>query len=353
MEYAPATRDHADKDGLKRSVPSRRIKPIQIPNAIFIIAGSIVLIRSWIDDVHSYISLSLYTQGKERMPYQGRFPMMLPMRWAEGSNWVRRLCNHFNSGNLSDPKYMAIFLISVPAFLISTYCITSIYRSFSKTGGLAWLVPWVCIYAAQSTYVVRYEQSWMYPYDFTALAFFAAGLWAIRRRRFFFFSIVFLVGTLNRETMLLLLPVLAMELFYGVSETRPMLTHIAASALFTILLATLWLGIRLLIMHHFHGVRSEENSHLQNNIQVLRHIQDWPELASTCGFLWFIPICFWSKIDDLRLRMYIVALMFPWVCVMFVYGMIAEARIYGELIVLLVPTAVVLFEESGLVSVPH
>ncbi|MGB8481762.1 MAG: hypothetical protein WCE63_23410 [Acidobacteriaceae bacterium] len=248
---------------------------------------------------------------------------------------------------------MAIFLISVPAFLISTYCITSIYRSFSKTGSLAWLVPWVCIYAAQSTYVVRYEQSWMYPYDFTALAFFAAGLWMIRRRNFFLFSVIFLVGTLNRETMLFLLPVLAVELYSGISGTEQMLTRFSVPALFTILLAALWFGTTLLIKHHFHGVRSEENSHLTNNIQFLRHIQDWPELASTCGFLWFIPLLFWSKINHLRLRMYILALMLPWVCVMFVYGMIAEARIYGELIALLVPTAVVLFEELELASVPN
>lgn len=345
--------DHVNNGGLKRFIPIRPVGRIQVLNAILIIAGSIVLIRSWIDKVRSYVFLSLYVEGKERMPYQGRFLMMIPMRWSENSYWVRRLCSHFKSGNLSDPRYMAIFLVSVPAFLISTYCITFIYRSFSKTGRLAWLVPWVCIYAAQSTYVVRYEQSWMYPYDFTALAFFAAGLCAIRRRRFFLFSIVFLVGTLNRETTLLLLPVLAVELYCGISETKPVATHIAAHALFTILFATLWFGIWLLIARHFHGMRSEENSHLQNNIQVLRHIQDWPELASTCGFLWLTPILFWPKIDNSRLRMYILALMIPWVCVMLVYGMIAEARVYGELIALLVPTAVVLFEELELASETH
>lgn len=184
MEYAPSMPDHANNKGLKRLTPICTVRGIQVLNAILIIAGSIVLIRTWIDNVRSYVFLSLYVEGKERMPYQGRFLMTIPMRWSENSYWVRRLCSHFKSGNLSDPRYMAIFLVSVPAFLISTYCITSIYRSFSKTGRLAWLVPWVCIYAAQSTYVVRYEQSWTYPYDFPALAFFAAGLWLIRSRNF-------------------------------------------------------------------------------------------------------------------------------------------------------------------------
>lgn len=205
MKHAPGMPNRADSTGVNKPFWVRPVRGIESLNIILIFAGSIVLVRSWIDNVRPYISLSLYMEGRERMPYQGRFLMMFPMRWAENSGWVRRLCSHFESGNLSDPKYMAIFLVSVPAFLISTYCITSIYRSFSKTGRLAWLVPWVCIYAAQSTYVVRYEQSWTYPYDFLALAFFAAGMWLIRSRRFFFFSVVFVAGTLNRETMLFLL----------------------------------------------------------------------------------------------------------------------------------------------------
>lgn len=129
--------------------------------------------------------------------------------------------------------------------------------------------------------------------------------------------------------------------------------HAAVPALFIVFLTALWFGIRLLIKHHFYGVRSEEYSHLRDNIQFLRHLQDWPALASTCGFLWLIPIVFWSRIDNSGLRMYIVVLMLPWVCVMLIYGMILEARIFGELIVLLVPASVVLFEETEMVWAPQ
>ena len=318
---------------------------LRLLNPLLIFLASIVVIRSWIENVRSYMFLSLYLEGKERMPYQGRFLMMFPMRLAERSNWVRRLCAHFPDRKLADPKYMAIFLVGVPAFLFSIYCIAWLYKSFSKSGRLAWLVPWICIYAVQSTYIVRYEQSWMYPYDFPALAFFAAGLCLIRRRNFPLFAIIFLIGTLNRETMLFLLPVLAAELYSGIRGGKNTGWKMAGSALFVGLLAALWFGIRIQIRHHFPGLRSEENSHFLNNLQFLRHLQDWPEMASTCGFLWLVPIVFWRRIEDFRLRLYLVSLLLPWVVVMFVYGMIAEARIFGELIVLLAPTAVILFEE--------
>jgi hypothetical protein len=323
---------------------------IRLLNALFIFLTSIVIVRSWIENVPSYMDLSLYLEGKERMPYQGRFLMMFPMRLAEKAAWVRRLCAHFPGKKLDDPKYMGIFLISVPVFLFTIYCIAWLYKSFSRNGALAWLVPWICIYAVQSTYIVRYEQSFMYPYDFPALAFFAAGLCLIRKRRFILFTAVFLLGTLNRETMLFLLPVLAAELYTGMRGGKNTGWKVVGSTLSISLLAALWFGIRVQIQHHFPCLRSEENSHFLNNLQFLRHLQDWPEMASTCGFLWLVPLLFWRRIENTRLRLYLVALLPPWVLVMFVYGMIAEARIFGELIVLLAPTAVILFEELSMRS---
>lgn len=328
----------------------RRLRALKMMNLCLLVLESIVVVRTWIESVPTYLVLPLYMQGNERMPYQGRFLMMYPMRWADHSRWIRRLCGHFGTHNMRNPLYMGIFLASVPALLIALYSVTLIYRRFSTTGRLAWLVPWVCLYAVQNTYIVRYNQSFLYPYDFASLAFFAAGLFFIVDRKFFLFCLVFLTGTLNRETMLLLLPVLFVELSVAAPEKNHGWRRVQPFAVAG-LLAVGWFAIRLLIRRHFHSLQSEENSHMYLNFLFLRHIQDWPELASTGGFLWLVPLVFWSRIPHGRLRWYFLALVPAWFLIMSVYGMIAEARIFGELLVLLVPIAMIVFEE-WLTSLP-
>lgn len=271
--------------------------------------------------------------------------MMFLMRWLGSLRMVHLWCAHFQARKLADPLYMSIFLVSVPALLLAMYCITWMYRSFSKHQQLAWLVPWLFIYAAQSTYVVRYTQSWMYPYDFLSLACFAAGICLIRKRSLFLFSVIFILSTLNRETTVFLLPVLLAEYLYEQNGQRNPLRKLFVPSVVGAFLFLAWLALRLSIREHFPTTQNEEYIHWIANLAFLKHLQDWPEMAGTCGFLLFVPVVFAKRIKDRTLQVYLLALLPLWLLVMLLYGMVTEARIYGELLVLLIPTAIIVFEE--------
>src|SRR5258708_23298558 len=78
-----------------------------------------------------YVNTFLYEQGQERMPFQGRSLMILPMRWAHQSQILHRLTFPFEVSPFWFPKpvspaVLAQALIDVICLLLAGYFSVSI-----------------------------------------------------------------------------------------------------------------------------------------------------------------------------------------------------------------------------------
>ncbi len=158
-----------------------------------------------------YVSTRLYELGRERMPFQGRMLMMLPMRIAHASLLLRMLSrpfagSHFWFPRAVQPEVLVQALINVISLIAAGWFTTRIYRASSSRQLLAPLIYPLMLVACAATYVLHTVQNFRFIYDFPSLAFFAAAMYLVYfRRPFRYFAALFVIATINRETTLLLL----------------------------------------------------------------------------------------------------------------------------------------------------
>src|ERR1700722_16235729 len=84
-----------------------------------------------------YVNTLLYEQGLERMPFQGRSLMMLPLRWAHGSSLLTLLATPFAKSPFWFPKPVAPEVVAQAAIdvfclLAAGYLTTKIYQASSS-----------------------------------------------------------------------------------------------------------------------------------------------------------------------------------------------------------------------------
>jgi hypothetical protein len=227
-----------------------------------------------------------------------------------------------------------------------------IYQASSRTG---LLMPFVYPLTALMV-VVNYSyltmHSYRFVYDFPALAFFAAGIYLI-----YFdypavvFAMLFLVGTVNRETTLLLLPLYAMAQCIPGRDKSGKESAIYWNRLWSrrtlqvvLPLVACWIGWHLWLVHHFALNPSAANPRLLLNLGVIACPLAWPQLISVCCYLWPFVFVYRHLIPDPMLRAWIWILP-AWLAFMFYYGILIEIRIFGELIPLLACTVMLIAEE--------
>src|ERR1700735_5410131 len=159
-----------------------------------------------------YVNTLLYEEGHERMPFQGRSLMMIAMRWAHGSAALRLIATRFAGSRFWFPKPVAPEVlvqaaINVMCLLVTGYLTTKIYQASSKRQLLTPIVYPLLLVVCGATYVMHTVQNFRFIYDLPSLAFFATAMYLMYfRRHWIYFAGLFLVGTMNRETTLLLLP---------------------------------------------------------------------------------------------------------------------------------------------------
>jgi hypothetical protein len=55
--------------------------------AVYVVA-TIQFVWCYFSITHPWVNTERYSLGRERMPFQGRMLMELPLRWAEQSHWL-------------------------------------------------------------------------------------------------------------------------------------------------------------------------------------------------------------------------------------------------------------------------
>ena len=317
----------------------------------FYLVATVQFVWCYLWITRAYVSTSQYEQGTERMPFQGRVLMMFPMRWAHHSQLLAGIASPFSRYRFWFPRPIAPEVIvqgaiNVVCLLVAGWAATSIYRAASRRRLLTPLVYPLLLVVAAATYMFHTVQNFRFIYDLPSLAFFSVAMYLIYfRRHWAWFAAMFLIATVNRETTLLLLPLYLINEAVAPSGTLRLdrvlrLKPLALCAA----LAVCWSAWQILIHRHFAGNVSELYPRLNWNIKSLLAPIAWPQLLSAGGYLLLLVVLLRRRIPDPRLRAWLW--LFPlWLAFMFVYGILIETRIYGELIPIIVCASALICEE--------
>lgn len=278
-----------------------------------------------------------YENGLSRMPFQGRVMMMFLLRWAHQNQFLIDVADYLARvvpwlRPQGSPEFIVQFVVDTASILFTGFVATSIYRAASRerllTAGIYPLVLVGCI----PTYLLHVTQFLRFYYDFPSLAFFSAGIYLIYFRRSpAVFALLFMVGTMNRETTLFLL------LFYLLANaqtngrldwrlgTRPRVWGVLLP------LGLFWATWHVWIGWTFRHNPSAFSWRCALNAVTLFWPPAWPQLLSLGGYLLPVIFMFRKSIADPTLRVWLWTIP-AWLAVMFFYGMWIESRILGELI---------------------
>ncbi len=317
--------------------------------------ATVQFIWCYLWQVRPYILTIAYEQGKERMPFQGRLLMMPVMRWAHTQTWIGHIASRMH-GNIywfprpMQPEVLVQAVIDFACVAIAGFVATRIYQKASRWHLMTpFIYPMVLILCV-ATYLLHTIQNFRFIYDLPSLAFFSIALWIIYfRKPLWMFIAIFLIATLNRETTLLLLPL------YAISETiraesreeRPLWSRLLAPRLLAVLipLSLYWLIWQLAVRHIFAGNASEFYSRIPQNLGFLISPRAWPQMLGACCYLFPVIIIFRKYLRNAELKAWLWVLP-VWFAFMFVYGILIETRIFGELIPYVACVTALIAEES-------
>ena len=298
-----------------------------------------------------YVNTAQYEQGIERMPFQGRCLMILPMRLANSSavlHWVSApfsRASHFWFPRPVQPEVLVQAFVNVLCLLIAGWMTTRLYQVASRRQLLSPLIYPLLLAVCAATYMLHTVQNFRFIYDLPSLAFFSVAMFLIYQRKHWgWFVLLFIVATTNRETTLLLLPLYLIDAAFigGRWQWRKLLQLRALAVVLP--LAVYWAAWQVAVRWWFYPNRSEFYPRLDWNVKSLLVPQAWPQLLSACGYLLLFVLVMYRRIPNQRLRAWI-AIVPLWLAFMFSYGILVETRVFGELIPLLVCSTALILEE--------
>lgn len=297
-----------------------------------------------------YVNTAQYEQGLERMPFQGRCLMMLPMRWANGSHALRWLAqpftlSHFWFPRPVQPEVLVQAAINVLCLIVAGWFTTRIYQGSSRRHLLTPMVYPLLLVVCGATYIMHTVQNFRFIYDFPSLAFFSAAMYLLYfRRHWSLFAGLFLVATVNRETTLLLLPLYMINEAAEARDLRWSRAFRPRTLAVVLPLAAAWIAWQIAIRHQFAGNPSEFYPRFNWNVKSLIVPQAWPQLLSACAYLMLFVVVMRRRITDPRLRAWLWLLPI-WFAFMFSFGILIETRVFGELIPFVVCATTLIVEE--------
>lgn len=299
-------------------------------------------VRSYFIVDQPYLNASSYESGTAKMPYQARILMAVVMRHARASAGMARIAAKLR-GPLHEPDVLALFLADLLSLAVIAVVVRAFYRHLCPRGRLSSMPYFLVLWMASETYIVRFQEAIYFPYDLLAAALFTACIYLCYRRRYLLLLPVFVLACFNRETIVMIVPLLLVNLFVRDTDTPRVpffrMKEIPVAALMVAIWATIYVHFR----HVYAGNQTELGLRVHENLHFLSNPQFWPQIASACGFLLPVPLLFWRFIPPARLRFY--TLLIPaWIAVMFAVGLLGESRIFGELIGFLAVLCTLLFE---------
>jgi hypothetical protein len=294
------------------------------------------------------VDMATYLQGTTPLPFQKRYLPGLLIRGMLHFDPVVRFCNA-HTAFMAPPSRFCSLILSALALGIAGYYCRRLYKSVSSNGRLAFVTYPLFLLLVLVSYTVHAEHNTNLPYDFPSVAFYSAGLYMIYTRRFPQLLLVMLLGTLNRETTLFLIPIFLLD-----AASRPEAgVFIPLQQRFdirripwlrTVLLCLAWAAVEGSLSHIFAGNdRSQTYLRGRENLARLR-FGLLPNIMNMCGYLLPVIMIVQPSIRPTRFGNYTLVA-YPWIVVMYFYGIVIETRIYGELVPYVAVASLLLIEQ--------
>lgn len=339
---------------MKASTQTAGNKDIGPLAKVLYILATFQIVLVYIRNVPSYLRLAQYENGAGHMPFQGRVMMMFLLRWSHGSpmwtalaNW----CNRFAPWLLPHctPEAALQVCIDVICIVATGWIAIRLYEASSQERLLIqWIYPLVLVMCA-TTFVLHTTQNLRFYYDLPSMMFVSVGVYLIYFRWHpGLFAVLFIIGTINRETTLFLL---LFSVLRDVSLDRPIdFRRLRNPGMWMLVLplASAWMVWRLWIEWIFRHNVSESAPKFFLNLALVCIPWTWPQMLGACCYLFPVLLLCRRSIKDPTIRNWIWVLP-AWVAVMFFYGILVETRIFGELIGY-VTCATALIAEQGILS---
>lgn len=313
--------------------------------------ATIQLVWAYHSRVPAYLRLDAYENGFERTPFQSRILMMLVLRWAHHNPFLIKLAEILSTStpiyrSHIRPEAFVLAAMDTMGVVLAGWVATRIYEAASERRLLtAYVYPLVLVFCATS-YVLLPLQSFRFYYDLPSLGFFSVGLYLIYfRKNPLLFATLFVIATINRETTLMLLwffVLAAVTEGYAVDWRR---AYAPRTLAVIVPLALYWAGWHIFVGRMFAHNHLEWIRHYWVNAVLLAWPPAWPQMFSTGCFL-VLPIFLFRRcVKDPTLRIWLWTLP-AWFGIMFVYGILVEVRIFGELIPYLACMATLIAEQA-------
>lgn len=315
------------------------------------VLAAVQFVGSYIYLEFPYVDLQQWESGSERLPFQTRL-LLAPLyslyeHSATGITYAENLAhNDYFFPNGVTPGMVLEFSIGIVCVLISGWVAVRLYDGATRRGLLRPLVYPIFLAMCVLLYIVHTVQNFRYVYDLPSLAFFSIGFYLIYfRKPLPWFVLLFTVATLNRETTLLLLPFWALSQALG-ADGRVRWRGLLQPRVLGVLGA---LGVYWVLWHHivfsmFGANPSEYYPRAGFNFHCFLRLRYWPQLASAFAFLWPFLIVYRKQVRDAQLRAWMMVLPL-WYAFMFMWAVLTETRVFGELIPFLAPVAALMAEE--------
>jgi hypothetical protein len=298
-----------------------------------------------------FVDVHLWEHGLAPLPFQTRILLAPLYLWVDTSPWCLHLAatlvhnNPYFFPRGLEPNQMLEFFVGIGCVLFSGWVAWRIYTSATRRNLLGPLVFPLFLMMCTVTYIVHTVQNFRYMYDFPSLACFSLGFYLMYfRKSNIWFVLLFLIGTLNRETTLLLLPfwVLAYSLENGRLNFRRIFKPYPIVLLSSLL--GYWILWHHIIFHIFAHNPSQYYSRVFYNLRFLFRMRYLPQVAASFGFVWPLLIFYRKKLFDPQLRVWLYVLP-GWYALMMVWAVITELRVFGELLPIVAPVAALIGEE--------
>jgi len=280
-----------------------------------------------------FLDLKQYFGYEANMPFQGRVLAALVFNGINAWHVLPTL--HGSFGKTLPPEYFLYFftitLLSVVLVLVLFRDILIRGEKFKPvTADMAGFALLGCLYF---NYVVGYEFKYFLPYDMPSVAMWAAVLWLSYRRHILILLLVFVLATMNRETVIILVPCV-MAIFYWRHKMA-----MAPAVLLGVVMILIWVLAKLALYKVFQSNPHDGNGlavmTFWKNAHLISNPAHWPQILSSWAFLTIPFAVQWHHIADPCQRV------FKWVVVcmlgiLLVTGIFIETRIFGELSLLVV-----------------
>lgn len=274
-----------------------------------------VYLRYRLNQEFPLATLNAFLDGAAHKPFQ--FRMLVP--WIVGG---LRGMGFADVGTL----YRAV---DVAALIGGYYAIRYYLNTYLPNQAAFWAFG--IFYALPWNYLLARDIPILLPYDLMAVTLTTLALALAAREKWSHFYPVFILGALNRETILFVTLALGIA-YWGSRPKSKFALHIAAQLV-------IWLAVKFTMgaMYEGNPGQSFEYYHVDSqvphwatNLNVLRN---WPHLVmvlSTFGFMWAVIPVGWKRLSESFPRRSLWAVL-PFVVMVLVIGNLNEIRVFGEL----------------------